>query len=114
MKNPDEDRLTPRTTDFPHLERVAFQREIHCEGCLPWNLMLTFRNPYSATNPKRFIMKCDGVTDLRFGRLDGLLTLVVECRSVKEQQLEDLYYRVWETEEDMFSFYCKSITAEIL
>jgi len=88
--NPTDKPLTPSRSELPHLESVDLQREIYYEGCYLRGLALTFRNPHSDMNVRRFVMKCKGVRDLRFGRLDGLFTLVVECRSIKDRQLEDL------------------------
>ncbi|WP_339225829.1 hypothetical protein NYE80_11480 [Paenibacillus sp. FSL H7-0357] len=52
--------------------------------------------------------------DLKIGNLTGLFGLAFDISDASKDQLEGLRYKVDEYENNIFSFYCRQITFEVL
>ena len=93
---------------------------------------LTLRRVYDQTVSARFDLsirlvsslepasKClylefEGVRELRIGSIDQIRVhhLMVDIRSISDDQLENLNYRVVENEENAFSFVCNRFKATV-
>jgi hypothetical protein len=93
-------------TQFPFLERMELSRKIVSGACSGFQLTVVLAPAQSDKAGTRLRLTFKGVTDLRIGELEGLLSLHLEARSIRDDQLEGLRYRVVESEYDIFSFYC--------
>jgi hypothetical protein len=67
----------------------------------------------SGATPARLRLDFQNVRDLKIGRLEHNLTWFLEIRSIRDHQLEELNYRVVESEEDSISFYCADFQARL-
>lgn len=96
---------------FGFLESLNLYREIVSEGCSDYLLEIKMRTFPENPDTHKLHLSFLGVRNLRLGNLEGLTNLFIEIRSIHEHQLEDLEYKVVESENEAFSFYCKDFKA---
>ena len=99
---------------FGFLESLNLSREILSEGCSDYLLDIKMRTFPRKSDTHKLSLSFWGVRNLRLGNLEGLTNWFIEIRSIHEHQLEDLEYRVIESENEAFSFYCKDFKATIV
>jgi len=94
---------------FGYLKDIHLLRDITDEGCTDYqiNLILTNYPYYEGDEIFNIIFK--GVKDIKIGKLDGLLKLVFEIRDLSSDCLENIKFRVYESENEILSFYCNEI-----
>jgi hypothetical protein len=67
-----------------------------------------------AADRRRLVLSFSGVEELQVTPHASLIQfLMLEIRSIRDRQWENLKYEVKETEEDTLSFYCASFEANI-
>ncbi len=59
-------------------------------------------------------LDCKGVRGLKIGSLEGKMSYLVDIRCMKDDQQEDLNYRVVENEHAAFSLLCKDFSARFI
>ena len=70
--------------------------------------------PIEAMDRRRLVLSFSGVEELQVTPHASLIQfLMLEIRSIRDRQWENLKYEVKETEEDTLSFYCASFEANI-
>lgn len=99
---------------FGFLESLNLCREILSEGCSDYLLKIKMRTFPGKSDTHKLSLSFLGVRNLQLGNLEGLTNLFIEIRSIHEHQLEDLEYKVIESENEAFSFYCKDFEATII
>jgi hypothetical protein len=98
--------------EFGILERLELVRPIDPNVRAGVLLNIDLRAALSADSP-RMRLSFHGVRDLQIGEIVGLLRYMINIRSLRGSQLEDLNYKVVESEYQAFSFVCKDFTASI-
>jgi hypothetical protein len=107
-----EQYYTLRPADFGFLECLELRQSVRPEEWSGFTLTLRLRSS-TAPEAKSLILTFTGVQDLRVGSLEGLVRFLVEIRSIREQQMEGLNYKVVEKEHNAFSFFCSSFFATL-
>lgn len=98
---------------FQYLESVELHRKVDQASTDRYQLTLTLlAEPQSESARGRFTFY--GVQELRFGPLDGLLRLAIEITDVRERQLEDISFRVVDSEHQAVEFWCRDFELHAL
>ena len=100
-------------SQYGYLEAFKLYRDIFKEGCSDYFLELQMRSISDFSDQKRLHLFFSGIKELKIGNLEGLLGLLIDIRSVQEYQLENVKYKVVESEYEAFSFLCLDIDASI-
>jgi len=87
-----------------YLQTFSMQREIY-EECHVEIIL------YRPNNKQQKIFFRD-VRDMKIGRLDNLCVPLITVSDVSSYQWENIKYRVYDDENDLFSFYCRGYTVE--
>ena len=102
-----------RPARFRYLESVELHRVVGGACAEPYSMSLTLlEEPQAFSERARF--KFFGVRDIKISSLDGLLGLVFEIRDEAHRQLEDVRFRVIESEQHAFAFWCRDFEFKIL
>lgn len=100
-----------KPSQYGYLETFKLYRDIHKEGCSDYSLELQMRSTSGICGDKRLYLSFFGIKELKIGDLEGLLSLLIDIRPIQEYQLEDINYKVVESEYEAFSFLCLDIEA---
>jgi len=98
---------------FGVLKSFEISREIEGNECSEYKIELKMCD-FPKNDSKILYLIFYGVRDIKIGRLDGIINLVIVIESIRGHQLEDLNFRVTECEEHTFSFYCADFNAKII
>ncbi|MCP4344038.1 MAG: hypothetical protein GY795_00750 [Desulfobacterales bacterium] len=102
---------TLKPAQFGYLESFSLFRKVEHDRCSPYYMelvLLSFR-----FNVEQLCLSFSGVQDIKIGDIGGLMSLQIDIRSVSEQQMENLNFKVVESEYETFSFLCTDFKAEI-
>ncbi|MBK7759688.1 MAG: hypothetical protein IPN01_25275 [Deltaproteobacteria bacterium] len=100
-------------TRFRYLESVELHRVLDDDYDGTYSLSITLlAKPRASSERARFDFS--GVTDFKIGDLNGPLCLLFEIRDESHRQLENLRFRVVESEEEAFKFWCRDFEFKIL
>jgi hypothetical protein len=101
-----------KPVDFGYLECLELKQSVQPEDCTGITLKLQLRR-LGGGGGNYLSLVFSGVRDLRIGNLVGLLYYLLETRSIRDRQLEQLNYEVSENEHSAFTFVCRSFTATV-
>jgi len=96
--------------DYGLLQSLTLKQSVLPELWRGLDITILLSSPSSST---LLCLEFSGVKDLRIGSIRGLMQYRFEMRSIRNEQLEGLHYKVTEAEHDVFSFMCKDFTAEV-
>jgi len=96
---------------FRRFERFQLQRHLEGSRCVDLSLQLDLRSKMSQ-QMKRLRLEFRNVRELRLGNMEYLQECVVCIANIKQDQLEGLFYRVSEVE-DQIRFCCRDFTMVI-
>jgi hypothetical protein len=102
-----------KPSQYGYLETFKLYREISKEGCSDYFLELQMRSTSDFRDPRRLFLSFSGIKELKIGNLEGLLSLLIDIRSIQEYQFENVKYKVVESEYEAFSFLCLDIEAMV-
>lgn len=102
-----------KPSQYGYLETFKLHRDIHEDGCSDYSLELQMRSTSDICDDKRLYLSFSGIKELKIGDLEGLLSLLIDIRPVREYQLENINYKVVESEYEAFSFLCLNVEATI-
>lgn len=102
-----------RPTRFKYLESMELHRIVDDTSAETYRLSITLLEEPQAFS-ERALFEFFGVRELRIGSLDGLLGLLFEVRDETCRQLEDLKFRVVESEQQAFTFWCRDFEFRLL
>lgn len=95
---------------YGYLKDIHITREIFERGCSDFQIKLILTEyPYNKGTDV-FEIIFNGVKDIKIGKLEGLLKLVIDIRDLSSSQLEGIKYKIFESENDIFSFNCNDFT----
>ena len=113
----EDSETTAYYTLKPHKYSVLESLELkqiadHASG---FDLFLRLSSSSTAI-PESLHIKFEGIRELNVGSIDRLRVrhLQIDIRSIREDQLENLNYKVIENEENVFSFLCNRFEASII
>lgn len=93
-------------TKFGYLEGININREISDGESSEYSVELKLCSSPSMWLKEQLVIQFFGVRNLKLGNIEGLYKLFVEIELIKDHQLENLNYRVVESENNTFSFQC--------
>lgn len=102
-----------KPSQYGYLQSFKLGRKIYREGCSDYFLELQMRSISDFSEKNRLYLSFSGVKELKIGNLEGLLCLLIDIRSIKENQFEDVKYKVIDSEYEAFSFLCVDFEATI-
>jgi hypothetical protein len=99
-----------RPSEYGFLQSLVLKQEVQPELWHGLNVKIKLS---SLSGTRLLCLEFSGVRDLRVGSIQGLMQYRFEVRSIRGDQIEGLYYKVTESEHDVFSFLCKEFTSEV-
>jgi hypothetical protein len=102
-------RLSPARWRF--LTCLSLERELTPNGASRFALSMELAE--SLSGGARLELGFKGVTGLEIGSLEGLLGWLLEIRAVEDRGLEEIRFRVVESENDAICFWCADFDATI-
>lgn len=113
MKNKLDDFYSLYDVECKYLQSISCERVIDSIGSDSlYNIRLVLSN-YKNERPKNIVIFFQGAVDIKIGRLDGLLGMLLEIENISSHGLENINFLVHETEYDIFSFMCKDFVIEL-
>jgi hypothetical protein len=97
---------------YGFLEELSISQTVDPKAWRGLVLAVTLR---SSEESVRGVMRLEfwGVRNLKVNSFDGLMRYGIDIRSISEDQLEGLKYRVTENEHALLSFVCDAFSAEV-
>lgn len=95
---------------YGFLETLSISQSVDPKTWLGLVLIVALRSPDEGTKGVLHL-EFSGVRDLRIGSFDGLMRYKIDIRSMSEDQLDGVRYRVTENEHNLLSFMCESFSA---
>lgn len=99
--------------EYGYLLSFEFTREFNEVGCTDYSVNAVLGN-YQDNPNARIQISFEGVRNLKFGSLDGLVKNFISISDISDHQIEGVKYSVKEEENETFSFYCRSFNYEVL
>jgi hypothetical protein len=99
--------------DFPFLKTFTLSRHLVDGELGAFDLVMVFVPAIVIESARRLVLRFEGVRDLKVGDLEPLFMLRLEVRLIRDQQLEELNYKVVESEHDAFRFLCRDFSARV-
>lgn len=113
MSKKIEEYRSLRPIRFRYLESAELHRVMDDDYDGTYSLSITLlAEPRASSERARF--EFSGVADLKIGDLNGALCFLFEISDESHRQLENLRFRVVETEEDAFKFWCRDFEFKVL
>ena len=100
-----------KPSSFRFLKALSLERQLDSGAAGDYSLRIEL-TAQPSMDSDRLILRFEGVRNLRFGELEGLLGLLVEIRDAGQEGLEGVRYRVVESEEETFAFDCSDFSFE--
>jgi hypothetical protein len=113
MSKKIEEYWSLRPLRFRHLESVELHRVLDADYDGTYSLSITLLAELRASS-ERARLDFSGVADIKIGDLNGARCFLFEISDESHRQLENLRFRVVESEEDAFKFWCRDFEFKIL
>ena len=115
MSKKIEEYWSLRPIRFSHLESVELRRVLNADYDYDgtYSLSITLLAELRASS-ERARLDFFGVADIKIGDLNGAKYFLFEITDESHRQLENLRFRVVESEEDAFKFWCRDFEFTIL
>lgn len=101
--------LQPRYYRF--LKSINLKRNISDDDCSLYEVEIVLSKLGDAADLR---VRCTNAFDIKMANIEGMPGLFIDIEDVRVKQLEGGAYRVYEQEEDAFSFYCEEFFAELI
>lgn len=105
-----EEKILKLQKEFSYIASINIHRDMYGDEISDYTIDIDLVSfPHWVDNEKVKI-SFEGVKKIQFGNIENLCKVYISVLDIKQDQLESLNYKVTEIENDMFSFYCKSIS----
>jgi hypothetical protein len=101
-----------RGQEFGYLERLELTRPVEPDVRAGVRIEIDLRAAPRSTS-RRLRISFTGVRNLKIGEIAGILFYVLDVRSLRGAQLEDINFEVVESKYQAFSFLCKEFVASV-
>lgn len=99
-----------KQSEFGYLKSFILEKDIENDG---YECTLKISLSKIPFDYKEFNLVFYDVRDLKVGDLKAVYMLCIDIRDISADFLEGVNYKVWESENEVFSFYCKSFEFKI-
>jgi hypothetical protein len=99
---------------FCFLESIKLSRDIGENNCAEYSVEIVLCNLPFYEGDNKLLLSFYGAKDIKIGRIEGLLDLLITIVDVSESQLEKIRFKVKEDENEQFSFYCDSFEFKMI
>lgn len=100
--------------EFRYLESIHAHRRLNEENCSEYTLDIILCDLDVANGQTKMLLTFTNARDIKIGRLEGILVLMVNIRDISTDQMESINYEVVEEENNIFSFYCEDFYFKIV
>lgn len=90
---------------FALISRIDISREVFDRSSSPFTVTVWLSNGLG----KEAMILATGCIDVRVGNLNNMVNAFVEVFDIRSSQIEGARFKIVETENDLFSFFCLDI-----
>lgn len=103
-----------RPLQYKFLKSLYLTRNVSKEGCSAYEVELIFVTIDQNISPNSLRLRCANVVDIKIGKVEGMYGIQLEVVDIKDRQLEGVSYRIYEAENEAFSFLCADFQVDLI